>query len=388
MKTVLNNLTLAVALFSLPAAAIAAGPKDYLPELQGRPGSSEMKSPGADNTQSEEALVSTVESYLDSASRKGPYEDNIKARLKAIDAIWSLGEIGDPKLMASLTKFYSETDSVIKVNLIISMGKLKKAANAGPYLSAIADSVDESEAVRAAAFEVLAEIGQAPKGGPVAPSKNISIEKGDIIFTGGIGGTLASFGSSDLPIGHAGIFGGTEIKNGKINVMIMDCVPDSFNPGGVRNITSWKNFTHHFKFPFYGNRTTNPKPTAAQREKIVKMALAMGKLGLHYSDSHVSQKGPTDFDCVGYVEYLYEHVGLNPTDDSYETGLGWPLTPFEQFMATTPNVLPQVPFAPKPAAVSAPSAAVYNTLNSLPAAFGLKGQLPDINSEVEPATAD
>jgi len=338
-----------------------------------------------------EALLSTVEDYQASGFLKGAYEENLKARLKAIDAIWALGEIGDPELMPRLEKFYSQADHVLRVNLVISMGRLKKAAKAGPYLYKIAADPEEAEAVRAAAFEMLDQIGYPSAMPSLVRSREAGIEKADLIFTGGIVGTVSGWVSPDFPIGHAGIFAGTEAKNGKINVVIADCVPNNFKPGGVRNIYSWYNFTHQYKFPFYGNRTTPVRPTAAQRERIVSLGLAMGRKGLRYNDTHLQQKGPLEFDCVGYTEYIYEAAGLNPTPSSYETGLGWPLTPFEQFAATRPGARVQDAAAlPSDGHLSLPGqAALTNAYNSAAAAFGLKAaDLPEINDSILPELID
>ncbi|GAB4031477.1 MAG: hypothetical protein Fur0012_08740 [Elusimicrobiota bacterium] len=161
-----------------------------------------------------------------------------------------------------------------------------------------------------------------------------SLEKADIIYTGGIFGIPYDW-VGDLPLGHVGLFAGTEKKDGKIQAVIIDCVPDYFKPGGIRKV-SWKHFTHDFRYPYYGNRTTSKKPTAEQRENMVKKAESMLKPRA-YSFLHDSQKGPDKFDCVGFVEYIYEKVGLNPTPNDQETGLGWPLTPSEQFYATVAN---------------------------------------------------
>ncbi|HBA59554.1 MAG TPA: hypothetical protein DCZ92_01770 [Elusimicrobia bacterium] len=295
------------------------------------------------NTGAVDALTSNVAAYLYSAGRKGPYEDNVRLRLKAINSIWALGEIGSPKVGEALEKFYSEADDVLKVNLVIGLGKQAVSARSVEYIRNVAASDKESEAVRAAAFEMLEEMGQEASVPGLAPSKSAGIEKGDLIYTGGIVGTIGSWGTTDLPVGHAGIFTGTETKDGRIYVLIGDCVPDGFIPPGVRNINLWKNFTHHFKFPYYGNRTSKARPSAAQRERIVALALELGKQGLKYSDSHFSQKGPKEFDCVGYTEYVYELAGLNPTENRYETGWGWPLTPWEQFEATVPNTAAALP---------------------------------------------
>ena len=378
-------------------AAIAKEMAGLLTELDPTVRDCAIRSAGeSKNEFAVEPLLFTVDIYIASLGRKGPYENNLKARLKAINAIWSLGEIGDPKLMANLSRFYTEADDIIKMNLLISMGKLKKNEKAGPYLFNIAASAQETEVVRSVAFEMLEKIGYPSTVINLAPSKSAGIEKGDLIYSGGITGTISGWVSPDLPIGHAGMFAGTETKNGKISVVIADCVPDNFTPSGVRNIYSWYSFTHKFIYPYYGNRTTPVKPTAAQRERLVKLALEMGKKGYKYSDTHASQKGPTEFDCVGYTEYLYEQVGLNPTDNSYETGWGWPLTPWEQFIATKPNT-------PGPAqsgsgsiilankgAIAAPSQAIITRgFGSLAGAFGTAaGQTAEINTEIQPEAAN
>ena len=298
------------------------------------------------NQEAVNALLTNVGVYLAGSSAKGPYEDDLRARLKAIDSIWALGEIGSPSVMAKLREFYSAADAVLRVNLAISVGKLGPNPHSVPYLRSIAASAAEAGAVRAAAFEMLEERGETAAVPGLAASAP-GIEPGDLVYTGGIVGSVGSFGTSDLPIGHAGIFLGTEVRNNRLYVLIADCVPDNFEPyGGVRNIDSWKNFTHHFKFPYYGNRTTRRAPTQAQRQAIVRLARDMGGRGLTYSDSHFTQKGPDAFDCVGYTEFVYEQAGLNPTDNSYETGWGWPLTPWEQFEATASNAARGAAFLP------------------------------------------
>jgi len=272
-----------------------------------------------------DALVNNVENYLAAASVKGPYEDNLRDRLKAIDSIWALGEIGSPEVMSKLREFYSSADAVLRVNIAISVGKLGPNPHSAPFLKAIAITKHEAGAVRAAAFEMLEERGEEASLPGISASPD-GIEKGDIIYTGGIVGTIGSWGTSDLPVGHAGIFAGTESDGSRIRVLIADCVPNDFIPPGVRDINSWKNFTHHYKYPYYGNRTTKEAPSASQRDAIVRLALEMGTRGLKYNGSHFSQKGPEEFDCVGYTEYIYEQAGLNPTENRYESGLGWPLS--------------------------------------------------------------
>ncbi|OGR44995.1 MAG: hypothetical protein A2X35_06255 [Elusimicrobia bacterium GWA2_61_42] len=399
MNGTFKNLTLTAVLLSFSVSAYATGslPADASRHRSETTVILQRALDQANNAATREAavdeLLSNIEAYQTAGrtANKGPYENNLKARLKAIDSIWSLGEIGDPRLMSKLSKFYTEADDVIKMNLMISMGKLKKNSKAGPYLFTVASDPNETEVVRSVAFEMLEHIGYAATVVNVLPSKHAGIEKGDLIFTGGVTGTISGWVSPDLPIGHAGLFAGTEIKNGKISVVIADCVPDNFKPGGVRNIDSWNNFTHHFMYPYYGNRTTPVKPTAAQRERVVKLALEMGRKGLTYSDTHGSQKGPVKFDCVGYTEYLYEAIGLNPTENSYETGWGWPLTPWEQFIATKPNVPAQSAIIlPNNGNIIVPSQAIITGgFGSLTSVFGMKGvQLPEVSADIQPEAAN
>lgn len=317
-------------------------------------------------------LLNNIESYTEApeSAAKGAFENSLKARLRAIESIWALGELGDPRLMSRLQKFYADSDDVLKMNLIISMGKLERTAKAGPFLRAVAADPAEAEVVRAVAFEALDLAGTPVSIPGLERSRRVGIEKADLIYTGGIVGTVSGWFSPDLPIGHSGIFAGTEAKGGRINVVITDCVPNNFKPGGVRNIYSFYNFTHQYKFPFYGFRSTLPRPTAAQRDLIVARGLELGKKGLRYNDTHFTQKGPVEFDCVGYTEFLYESAGLNPTPNSYETGAGWPLTPWEQFITV-------VPYASAPAAFSPVSQARAEAVlaaagNALQAAFGVK----------------
>jgi len=335
------------------------------------------------NARSVDMLRANIESYLKSP---GPNKNASDSRLAAINSIWSLGEIGDPALMNDLVKFYKSSDNTFKINDIISIGKL--AGNAGAFLKKVSASPDETETVRTAAFEMLDELGQSLSIPGLPPSKSAGIADGDIIFAGGLTGDITSWVSPDTPVGHAGIFAGAEIKDGRMYITICDCVPNFFDPGGVRNIRTWKNFTHQFKYPYYGNRTTSPAPTPAQRKKIVELALEMGKKGLKYDISHISQKGPVEFDCVGYTEYLYEAAGLNPTDNSYETGWGWPLTPWEQYSGTVPDTA-QAPAHSGAAAFAAapklPFAAAEMLKKGL---FGVGGELIEAPSAIAPAIAD
>lgn len=390
MNGTFRNLALTAILLSFSISTYAAGAPEAdeaLPETSAfiRQALAQASDPSTREA-AVDSLLANIENYQETRDNKGPYENNLKARLKAIDSIWTLGEIGDPGLMAKLSKFYNEADDVVKMNLIISMGKLKKNRKSGPYIFDIAASDRENAVVRAVAFEMLEHIGYPSTVLNLTPSKSAGIEKGDMIYTGGIVGTIGSWGNPDLPVGHAGLFAGTEIKNGRINVIITDCVPNNFKPGGVRNIYSWKNFTHQYMYPYYGNRTTAPKPTAEQRERLVKLGLELGAKGLRYSNTHFSQKGPLLFDCVGYIEYIYEQTGINPTDDSYEYGAGWPLTPWEQFAATKPNTpAPGVILLPNNGNIIMPSQAIVTrNFGALTGSFGGKAlQAPEVNTNIQ-----
>lgn len=117
----------------------------------------------------------------------------------------------------------------------------------------------------------------------------------------------------------------------------------------------------------------------------------MGKKGLTYSDTHGSQKGPLKFDCVGYTEYLYEAAGLNPTDNSYETGWGWPLTPWEQFIATKPNTPAKSEILqPNNGNIIVPAPAIITgNFNSLNSVFGMKGvQAPEVSTDIAAVPAE
>jgi hypothetical protein len=394
MNGTFKNLTFISMLLCFTAQAYATGslPEDNQPRSETTilmQKAMDLSSDTGTRDAAVDQLLANIEAYQYSnkSVRRGPYENNLQARLKAIDSIRSLGEIGDPRLMSKLSSFYTEADDVIKMNLMISIGKLKSNAKAGPYLFNVAANPGETEVVRSVAFEMLEHVGYPSTVINLTPSKETGIEKADLIYTGGITGTISGWVSPDLPIGHAGVFIGTEVKDGKIGVLIADCVPDNFKPGGVRNIDSWNNFTHHFMYPYYGNRTTASRPTAAQRERIAKLAVSMGKQGLTYSDTHASQKGPLKFDCVGYTEFLYEAVGLNPTENSYETGWGWPLTPWEQFIAVKPApAKPASPIILPSQQIVMPSQSIItNSFGALGGAFGMGGvRAPEVSTDIQP----
>jgi hypothetical protein len=334
-----------------------------------------------------DALLGNVEAYLSSAKSVGQYESDLKARLKAIDSIWALGEMGSPQVMEKLKQFYAESDDTIRMNLLVSIGKLKPNPYSAPYLRAVAASPEESGFVRAAAFEMLDILGESPAAENFVPSDKPGIERGDMIFRGGIFGALDPEAQKHLPVGHVGIFTGTEVRNGRLYVMISDANSNDSIPPGVRNISSWENFTGHFKHPYYGNRTSAIRPSEAQRDQIVRMAREMGTRGLRYNTTHFSQKGPKEYDCVGYTEYLYEQAGLNPTEDKHETGPNWPLTPWEQFEATNSNIQNGTPHLPsaETAAGTVPAGAAAILNNGL---FGISSEQPEIATNVTSKTTD
>jgi len=101
-----------------------------------------------------DALFANIESYKINSLNKGPYEENLKAKLSAIDSIWSLGEIGNPIIINRLAKLYATSDEVLKVNIVISIGKTK-TKKAIKILQNIADSTKEADLVRATAWEII-----------------------------------------------------------------------------------------------------------------------------------------------------------------------------------------------------------------------------------------
>ncbi|HNW44031.1 MAG TPA: hypothetical protein PKI19_05965, partial [Elusimicrobiales bacterium] len=202
MNHTFKTLTLTAALFSFAISAQASAEEqgNVPPELVSASLTSLEGIQAAGETKNETAtgaLLSNVESYLAASRAKGPYEDNLKARLKAINSIWALGEIGSPQVMTHLEKFYAESDDVIKMNLLVSMGKLAANPYAAPYLRAVASDAGAAGYVRAAAFEMLEELGQDFTAAGLVPSAADGIESGDLIYTGGIIGNIGSWFSPD-----------------------------------------------------------------------------------------------------------------------------------------------------------------------------------------------
>ncbi len=332
------------------------------------------------NPQAVDLLLKNVKGYL----AAGSGEKSVIPRLAAINSIWALGEIGSKGIALELREFYRTPDTTLKINNLIGMGKQHGDAAAAAFIKSVALSPEEAGAVRAAAFEMLEEMGEKLTVPGLALSADIGIPPGDIIYSGGLTGEINEWVSPDLPVGHSGILVGTEAGNGRIYVLIGDCVPGFFTPPDVRNIKAWKNFTHQFKYPYYGNKTTSPAPTAEQRAKIVALSLELGTKGYKYDYTHISQKGPVKFDCVGYSEYIYESAGLNPTDNSYESGLGWPLTPWEQYSSLVSGKSRAVVVSPFPPASEVPAVPAEMLKKGL---FGAAGEPAKANIIIEPEPA-
>ena len=221
--------------------------------------------------------------FLYAHKNDGPVRGEPAYKFDTIDAIWALGEVGDGNTAKYLEQMQKNADSTEKVNIAAALNKLK------------ADTLS------------------------VIPVDGI--KTGDILFRKGYFGMLNS-AIGVKQVGHAGVVVGEE--NGELMVV------EGWAPVKKTNFIGFVK-----DWPYYGNRTTSPAPNAEQRKKIADYAIA--QLGKPYSMSHIHQKGPEKFDCVGLAEAAYEHVGLNPTPDSFEFGLGWPLTPMEQYEHTFPG---------------------------------------------------
>lgn len=100
------------------------------------------------------SLIETIERYQYGAVSKGPYEKDLKAELAAINAIGLLGEIGDPNTIEKLWPFYVFGDEVIKINVLISIGKIK-GSKAISILKDVVDSPKESDVIKSVAWELI-----------------------------------------------------------------------------------------------------------------------------------------------------------------------------------------------------------------------------------------
>lgn len=229
-----------------------------------------------------EALIAFIESHQGSAD----------GRLKLINAVWALGEIGGEEAEAALSEALPDADRTTRLNIVAALDKIGAVAVAG------------QDSRRADPDGLYGHL-----------------EPGDVLFRKGYFGLLNSLIKAQT-VGHVGIYVG--IENGEPMVI------DAWQP--LRKI-SLRGFISNW--PFYGNYTTLPEPTSAQRETII--GFVNSQLGKPFDAIHLDQKGPVKFDCVGLAEAAYESAGLNPTPDAFESGWGWPLTPTEQYEHMFPN---------------------------------------------------
>ncbi|MEA3306505.1 MAG: YiiX/YebB-like N1pC/P60 family cysteine hydrolase [Elusimicrobiota bacterium] len=188
-------------------------------------------------------------------------------RFALINVMWALGELGSSASVETIVKSFSSADQTMRLNMMAALSKIKS-----PQASA--------------ALNKIMVAGQ---------SKEINnMEAGDIVYRKGIFSLHDPITKTQF-VGHAGIYVGEE--NGKPMI-----------------IESWirarKITLHEYinKWPFYGNYTTSPKPSVAQRNKIVDYMFS--KVGVKHDILHIRQKGPDKFDCVGLAEAAYEAAGL------------------------------------------------------------------------------
>jgi len=252
--------------------------------------------PGTVKSSGKDSRARALSAYVGTAVKDG---NTVKsgsggAKIKLINAIWALGEIGADEDAYVLAEVFSSADKTVKLNIKTAMDKIE--ARGG--------SLTKKNA-----------------GIPDAERLYGHLEPGDIVFRKGYFGLLNSAIKAQT-VGHVGIYSG--IENGE-HMVIEGWLP-------VRK-TTLKHFISDW--PYYGNYTTAPAPTPAQRNLILDYASS--QLGKAYDFTHGIQKGPLKFDCVGLAEAAYESVGLNPTPDEFESGWGWPLTPTEQYEHTFPN---------------------------------------------------
>lgn len=244
--------------------------------------------PGAGVAGLESRLIAEVEG-LSAGAEKSARVSGKDDYNNLIDAVWALGEAGGAEAAWALQKAAPAADRTVRLNIAAA---LEKIGGRG---------------------------GQRWQGGPEAAAGHL--EPGDILFRKGYFGVLNSVIGAQT-VGHVGIYAGVE--DGE-HMVIEGWLP-------VRKVPL-KVFVGNW--PFYGNYTTLPGPSPAQRAAVVDYARA--QLGRGYDMAHTVQKGPEKFDCVGLAEAAYEAAGLNPTPDEFETGWGWPLTPTEQYEHTVPN---------------------------------------------------
>jgi len=244
-----------------------------------------LPSPGPASRESR--LIDALET-LSSGAAKSAVRPSGGAGFRLIDAVWALGETGGPAAERALLSAAPQADPTVRLNIDAALAKIA---------------------------------GRPAAGGRAEEPAAAHLEPGDILFRKGYFGLLnPAIGAQAA--GHVGVYAGVE--NGE-HMVIEGWLP-------VRKV-SLKVFIGNW--PYYGNRTTPVRPTAAQRAAIVDYVRA--QLGKGYDMAHTGQKGPGKFDCVGLAEAAYEAAGLNPTPDEFESGWGWPLTPTEQYEHTLPN---------------------------------------------------
>ncbi|MCM2268380.1 MAG: hypothetical protein NDI60_11490 [Elusimicrobiales bacterium] len=291
-KTLLPLLTLLLAgsAFASPASDLDVSKEVLLREIAAQAYDSGAQFPKARAAALEGELIRAVGALSSGAGKSGGY-DAAGADIRAVNSVWALGEIGGADAERALLKALPAADRTMRLNIAAALDKISERAGG----------------VRRDGDELEEAAGH--------------MEPGDILFRKGYFGVLNSAIGAQT-VGHVGVYAGQE--NGRPMVI------EGWLP--VRKVTlrvfvaAW---------PFYGNYTTSPEPTPAQRGAIVEYARA--QLGKKYDMAHTIQKGPEKFDCVGLAEAAYEAAGLDPTPNEFETGWGWPLTPTEQYEHTVPN---------------------------------------------------
>ena len=139
------------------------------------------------------------------------------------------------------------------------------------------------------------------------------------------------------PIGHAGLFADTEIKNGRINVIIQTACPITSSPAACAISTPGRISPTRYMYPYYGNRTTAPNPPPPSASAWSSWAWA-GSQRPQVQQHHFSER-PALFDCVGY-RIIYEQIGLNPRRQ-LRVRRGWPAHPLGTVRGDQPTPRPR-----------------------------------------------
>jgi len=245
--------------------------------------------PAAGPAGTERRLIDELEALSSGGTQKAAFSNGHDANIRLIDAVWALGETGGPASGWALRDAAKTADRPVRLNIAAALDKIDARAGLGR------------------------------RGGNGLPAAHL--KQGDILFRKGYFGVLNSAIGAQT-VGHVGVYAGYE--DGE-HMVIEGWLPVRKVPLKVF-VGGW---------PYYGNYTTSPEPTTAQRDLIVDYVRE--QLGKGYDMAHTIQKGPVKFDCVGLAEAAYEAAGLNPTPDEFETGWGWPLTPTEQYEHMAPN---------------------------------------------------